>query len=112
MNSNSERAARGSLYGRWTPWDDRQPNLRGAIVIERPLKPGDRLWLSAWTTTVGPVEFISISAAPAAGGPRRRAPGPLDQDEAEPEGQISRFAAKACAGNLMCIFGHFGALGR
>jgi len=89
MSSNSDRAARGSLYGRWTPRDDRQPNLRGAIVIERALQPGDRLWLSAWTTTVGPVEFISISAAPAAGGPRRRASRAVDQDEAEPEGRFS-----------------------
>jgi hypothetical protein len=59
----SERAARGSLTGRWAPRAGR-PNLRGAITIEQDLPAGSKLWLAGWTRTAAGCEEF--------GGPRKR----------------------------------------
>jgi hypothetical protein len=39
----TDRAARGSLAGRWAPRSDRRPNLVGALTIEQALPAGARL---------------------------------------------------------------------
>lgn len=77
------RAAYGSLSGRWRPRDDGLPNLTGALTLETALPAGAKLWLKGWTKLAGGVEFLSLSAKLAAGGPRKRTRGP-----AEPEGKF------------------------
>lgn len=77
------RAARGSLSGAWLARNDRRPNLRGAITVERDLPAGTRLWLSGWTKAARGAEFISLSAEIATNGGRRRR-----IDDAEPDGRF------------------------
>jgi hypothetical protein len=68
----SARAARGSLAGSSSPRADNRPNMRGAITIERDLRAGTKLWLSAWSKQAAGADFISISAEIAgSGGPRK-----------------------------------------
>ena len=70
----SDRAARGSLTGRWAPRADGRPNLTGAITLERDMKTGERLWLVGYTRTVAGCEaYVSLVATTAHGGPRKRA---------------------------------------
>jgi hypothetical protein len=84
-----ERVARGSLNGRWAPRADGSPNLRGAITLETDMKAGDRLWLSGWTRSAGGgVEFVSLTATRAHGGPRKRTRRSAGYEDAEPEGKF------------------------
>ncbi len=61
------------MTGRWAGRDDRAPNVRGCITIERDLPAGTMLWLSGWTRR-GPdeVEFISLAVELATKGGRAR----------------------------------------
>jgi hypothetical protein len=56
----TERAARGSLNGRWQA--RLRPNLQGVLTIEQALPAGRTLHLAGWTRRAGPGEFISLSA--------------------------------------------------
>lgn len=57
----TDRAARGSLNGRWPARDDRRPNVKGILTIEKDVPAGTTLHLAGWTKVAGGIEFISLS---------------------------------------------------
>jgi len=95
----SERAARGSLYGRWAARGDGKPNMLGAITIERDLPAGSKLWLRGSTRQAGGaysgIEFISIEATLATRGPRKGRARPDVSDE--PEGKFRCLEQGGCS---------------
>jgi hypothetical protein len=85
----TDRVARGSLSGRWSPRGDGAPNLTGAVTIERDLPKGTKLWLGAWSrSAAGCDEFLSVVVKIANGGPRKgvRSRNRRATETAEPEG--------------------------
>jgi hypothetical protein len=72
MDDPMTRAARGSIAGSSAPRADNRPNMRGALTVEQDLPAGTKLWLAAWSKQISGVDYISISAEIAIGGPRKR----------------------------------------
>ncbi len=71
----TECAGRGCLTGRWRARDNKWPNLRGAITLERDMAAGSRLWVTVWTVqTPEGAEWLSlvVDIAGKGGRPRRR----------------------------------------
>jgi len=70
----TERAARGSLSGRWQARTDGSPNIRGGLTLEQALPAGAKLWVSGWTKRLGGPysgdEHVVIEARLAVRGPR------------------------------------------
>ena len=88
----TERAARGSLTGRWSARAG-SPNIRGALTIEQDLPAGTKLWLAPAGPAPRPAARNSCPWSlqwPAAG------PGSADVDALMPRGPSQRANSATC----------------
>src|SRR5437762_6539697 len=73
MAESPKRVGRGCLTGQWRARDNKWPNLRGAITLERDMAAGSRLWVTAWTVqTPDGTEWLSLVLDVAGKGGRAR----------------------------------------
>lgn len=74
MGEPKRRIARGSLTGALMPRADAAPGLRGALTIEADtiLRPGARLYITAWIKETAGVPFVSLVVEQGDGGGRLR----------------------------------------